>query len=196
MKRIPLIVSTAAVCAAVAPATAGAQSSVDVARGATTVTLDAGTAAVLTGTGAGQLGLTLGVLRPARADLPRLRFPVTTGHARVGGDPPALRGGRIRHSGGISLSKGGAVLRLRRFIINVDRGVLTADAGGARVPILRLGGDIRLGVKGRRVTVSRVGLTFTPQAIGALNQTFGTALDTGAQIPFGTAVVRTRAVAR
>src|SRR3712207_2822920 len=94
--RIPILLTlVAALCAALVPAAASAakqkSSTVKLSRGATTVTLDAGTAATLTGTGAGRLGLSLGVLRPARASLPRLSFPITTGRAKVGGNPLALQ---------------------------------------------------------------------------------------------------------
>ncbi len=196
--RLPILLAlVAALCAALVPAAASAaeqkSSTVKLSRGATTVTLDAATAATLTGTGAGQLGLSLGVLQPARAHLPRLSFPITNGRVKVGGRPLALQSGRIAHTGGISLSKGGTTLTLRNFVIDLDRGVLTANAGGTRVPILALGGDdIALHVTGRRVRVTGVELTFTSQAIGALNATFGTALPTDAKIPFGTAVVETR----
>ena len=200
MTRIPRTVILAALsallCVALVPAVAGAKgkkSTVKVRGGTTTVTLNAATAAVLTGTGEGQLGLKLGVRKPARANLPAVSFPITRGTAVVGGHPLALMGGHIRHVGGLSLSKGGASLRLRNFWINVDKGILSARvAGVGRVPILKLGGNIKLRVAGRHVRVSGVTLTFTPQAIGALNATFGTRLDTAASIPFGTAVVRTR----
>ena len=98
------------------------------------------------------------------------RFEVTGGRVETG---PV--GGRIRHSGGLAFSGGGDRLVVRRFIINLDRGVLTARAGGARIPLLTLkGGEVD--ANGPVVKVSNVRARLTATAATALNDTFDTDL--------------------
>jgi hypothetical protein len=50
-------------------------------------------------------------------------------------------GGRIVHSGGLAITVGGTTLIVKRFVIDLDTGYLTARVAGAgvRIPLLRLG---------------------------------------------------------
>ena len=95
--------------------------------GATTLALDPGTAAALA-----DAGISVEPIGPARATGDGIAFPITGG--RLSADP---LGGRIRHSGGLRLASDDAVVRLRRFVIQLDEAPdLTARVGGSRVSIL------------------------------------------------------------
>lgn len=84
-------------------------------------------------------------------------------------------GGRIRHSGGPAFFGGGNRLVVREFVINLDRGVLTARVGGDRVPLLTLkGGEVD--ASGPVVKISNVRAKLTATAAAALNDTFSTDL--------------------
>ena len=152
--------------------------------GATTLTLDAGAVAALTG-----LGVTPAPIAPAQAVAAgTLAFPITT--------PPigALFSGAIRHSGGIALTAGATTVRLESFTIEPLRRQLTALVGGARVPILALDfSRARLGLGGGSLTLGPVAGALTPAAAGALNQAFGLPAGTvPAGLKLGDATVRYR----
>ena len=132
--------------------------------GATTLKLDPGAVAALT-----ELGVAPAPIAPARAlAADELSFPITNSLKN------AVRTGKIRHSGGISLTAGSTTVRLTDFVIDPLRGQLTARVGSARVPILSLDfsrasvsfrwGTLRLGP---------VGGSLTQAAAGALNAAFG-----------------------
>lgn len=72
--------------------------------GATTLTLDPGTVAALTG-----LGVTPAPIAPATAVGTDLAFPITNGPFA------ALLSGTIKHGGGISLTAGATTVKLERF---------------------------------------------------------------------------------
>jgi len=152
--------------------------------GSTALAVDPGALSALT-----SLGITPGLVDPASADKSgAFRFPITGGVV----DAKTLAG-RIRHSGGISLTKGSTVVELTRFDIEISgTPQLTALVGGTRVPILDLDlSGITTSVKGLRVTVSGVRATLTAEAAGALNQAFGTtAFQEG--LLLGIATVRAR----
>ena len=155
-------------------------------RGATTLTLDKGAIDALT-----SLGISAAPLAPAKADGAELRFPITNG--RVKADTLA---GKIRHVGGLQLSRGTTRVRLRNFIIDTKKAVLTARAGNTRLAILDLDlSQVEVDKQGKRLTVSGVKATLTKGAADALNGAFGTeAFKEGLLI--GTAVVKTRATPR
>ena len=88
-----------------------------------------------------------------------------------------LGGGTIRHSGGISLTRGSTVVRLEGFDIRLgDAPQLFASVnGGSKVAILDL--DLSAAtpeVSGRRITVGGVGAALTQGAADALNAAFAT----------------------
>jgi hypothetical protein len=152
--------------------------------GATTLAVDAGAASALQ-----SLGVTPAPIAPATAGQPGLRFPISGGTVNA-----RTLAGEITHRGGISLTRGGTVVRLTDFTIAVDRTPsLSAEVGGSRVEILSLDlAGARTRVAGRNVTVSGVVAKLTGAAAGALNQAFGTtAFQEG--LTLGTATVRARA---
>jgi hypothetical protein len=132
--------------------------------GATTLKLDPAAVEALAG-----LGVTPAPLDPAEAlAADELAFPITNGFKS------ALRTGVIRHRGGISLTAGSTTVELRDFHIDVAGQVLTAEVGGARVPILDLDfSDARLSSRRGALTVGPVGGSLTEVAAGALDGAFG-----------------------
>ena len=90
--------------------------------------------------------------------------------------------GRIAHSGGLAITAGDTTLVVKRFVINLDTGYLTAKVAGAgaRIPLLRLGA-VTGGVKAYPgvLVLKGVNVRLTGTAAGALNQTFDTDLFTG-----------------
>ena len=142
--------------------------------GKTLLALDSDTAAVLT-----DAGISIRATGPAigPAGSPVFAFPI------VGGEVNKKQlSGRIVHSGGLAITAGGTTLVVKRFVIDLDTGFLTAKVAGAgvRIPLLRLGavtGGVRAfpGV----LVLSGVNVRLTGTAAGALNQTFNTDLFTG-----------------
>ena len=142
--------------------------------GKTLLALDSDTAAVLT-----DAGISIRATGPATgpAGSPVFAFPI------VGGEVNKQQvSGRIVHSGGLAITAGGTTLVVKRFVIDLDTGFLTAKVAGAgvRIPLLRLGavtGGVRAfpGV----LVLSGVNVRLTGTAAGALNQTFDTDLFTG-----------------
>jgi hypothetical protein len=157
---------------------------VELARGATTLVVDPGAAQALQ-----SQGISAAPIDPATAGQSGLAFPITGGKADAGSFA-----GRIRHSGGIRLSKGSTVVELTSFAINVDSAPdLTALVGGERVSILSLDlSQLDTQVKGRRINLSGIRATLTAAAAQALNQAFATdAFEEG--LVLGTASVSARA---
>jgi hypothetical protein len=154
--------------------------------GATTLTLDQGAIDALT-----SLGIAAAPLAPATADGADLRFPLTTGRVKA-----KTLAGKIRHVGGLALSRESTRVELRNFIIDTKKGVLTARVGDARLAILDLDlSDAEVTKKGKRLTVSGVKATLTQGAAEALNGAFATdAFKEG--LLLGTAEVKTRATPR
>ena len=133
--------------------------------GATTLTLDQGAVAALT-----SLGIAAAPLAPATADGADLRFPLTTGRVKA-----KTLAGKIRHVGGLSLSRDTTRVELRNFVIDTKQAVLTARVGNARLAILDLDrSQAEISKKGKRLTVSGVKATLTKGAADALNGAFAT----------------------
>jgi len=149
--------------------------------GATTLALDAGAGAALA-----SLGVAPGVIGPATAGADGLRFPITGGTV----DPTTLFG-QVRHSGGISLTRGSTVVRLRDFVIDLDESPsLSARLGHRRVDILRLDiAGVAPVAEGATVTLGGIEARLTAAAAGALNRAFGTRAFTEGLL-LGTATVR------
>jgi hypothetical protein len=185
----PLRTAVLALCALLlvaAPATAKPKKHLKLTRGATTLTLDKGAVDALT-----SLGIAAAPLKPATANGADLAFPITTGRLHKG-----TLAGKIRHSGGLSLSRGTTRVDLRNFIIDTKKAVLTARAGNARLAILDLDlSKVKVSKHGKRLKVSGVSATLTKGAADALNGAFTTdAFKPGLLI--GSAVVKTRATPR
>src|SRR5215218_9246367 len=103
-------------------------------------------------------------------------FPIVGG--KVDKDP---LGGRIVHSGGLSFSADSESVVVKRFVIDLDRGVLTAKVAGTgqRVALLRLGAPEGVKVGSERIVLRGVDAKLTAQAAKALNEAFNTDLFAG-----------------
>lgn len=164
---------------ALAPAAAEART-----YGATTLKLDPGAVAALTG-----LGVAPAPIAPATATATgELAFPITNKPFK------ALLSGTIRHSGGIALTAGATTVKLEQFWIDPLRRQLTALVGGARVPILSLDfSQARVGFGGGALKLGPVGGSLTPVAASALDGAFGLAPGTiPPGLKLGDATVRYR----
>jgi hypothetical protein len=165
------------------------QATTPVSGGWTVLELDRGTAAALSDTGV-RIEATGPAIGSAGSTV--FAFPI------VGGKVNKERlSGRIVHSGGLAFTAGGERLVVRRFVIDLGRGVLTAEVAGAgvRVPLLRLGaptGGVQ--VAPGLLVLRGVNARLSAQAAGALNQTFDTDLfEAGLPIGKATVIARTGA---
>jgi hypothetical protein len=155
--------------------------------GKTLLTLDNGTAAALSDAGV-RVKATGPAIGPAGSNV--FAFPIVGGKVNK-----EQLSGRIVHSGGLAFTAGGERLAMRRFVIDLGRGVLTAEVAGAgvRVPLLRLGaptGGVQVapGV----LVLKGVNARLSAPAAGALNQTFDTDLfEAGLPIGKATVIART-----
>ena len=100
-------------------------------------------------------------------------FPIVGG--KVDKDP---LGGKIVHSGGLSFSADSESVVVKRFVIDLDRGVLTAKVAGTgqRIALLRLGAPDGMKVGDGRIVLRGVDAKLTAQAAKALNEAFDTDL--------------------
>ena len=159
---------------------------VPVTGGYTLLKLDAGTVAVLSDAGVG-IEATGPAIGPAGSTT--FAFPIVGGKVNKG-----QLGGRIVHSGGLAITAGNTTLVVKRFVIDLDRGVLTAKVAGAdaRIPLLRLGAATG-GVQASPglLLLKDVNARLTATAAHALNQTFDTDLFK-AGLPIGKATVIAR----
>ena len=90
-------------------------------------------------------------------------------------------GGKIVHSGGLSFSADSEKVVVKRFVIELDRGVLTAKVAGTgqRIGLLRLGAPEGVKVRSERIVLRGVEAKLTSQAAKALNEAFDTDLFAG-----------------
>ena len=107
---------------------------------------------------------------------PYFTFPIVGG--KVDKDP---LGGKIVHSGGLSFSADSDKVVVKRFVIDLDRGVLTAKVAGTgqRIDLLRLGAPEDVKVGSERIVLKGVDAKLTSQAAKALNEAFDTNLFAG-----------------
>jgi hypothetical protein len=103
-------------------------------------------------------------------------FPIVEG--KVDKDP---LGGKIVHSGGLSFSADSEKVVVKRFVIDLDQGVLTAKVAGTgqRIALLRLGAPEGVKVGAERIVLKGVDAKLTAQAAAALNEAFDTDLFAG-----------------
>lgn len=136
--------------------------------GATTLALDPGTAAALTG-----LGVTPSVIPPGTAGPKGLAFPITGGNLATG-----ELVGRIPHSGGIALTAGSTRVELRNFVIDLgeDSSSLIAQVGGttATVPLALDLSAAKVGLSNGKAVVRDARVALSPEAAAALNAAFRT----------------------
>src|SRR5215208_4151822 len=143
--------------------------------GKTWLKLDKGTAAALSDAG-------VKVEATGAAEGPTAKRPYTFAFPVVGGkvDKDPL-GGKIMHSGGLSFSAGSESVVVKRFVIDLDRGVLTAKVAGTgqRIDLLRLGAPDGVKVGAERIVLRGVDAKLTAQAAKALNEALDTDLFAG-----------------
>ena len=117
------------------------------------------------------------------------RFPIVA--VKVDKDP---LGGQIVHSGGLAFSAGSERVEVQRFVIDLDRGILTAEVAGTdqRIALLDLGapkGGVK--VSSERLVLKDINAKLTAQAAGALNEAFDTELfEAGLLIGEATVIVQ------
>lgn len=145
---------------------------------ATSVTLDSGTAKVLT-----QLGVSVAPEAPAVAGS-TIQFPVTNAGGIISTTAP------ITHSGGLIFSAGGKTLTVGDFTIDPVAGVLYAERSPVgRLPLFAVDlSAASVTTPGIQAIVGGAKLALTADAAGALNATFGVTAFT-AGLAIGTADV-------
>lgn len=134
--------------------------------GATSLTLEGGTAKALTG-----LGVRVTPVGPATTAKGAVAFPVTGG---VVHDLGAARA-RVMHSGGLEFRAGSTRLRATDFDVRLGASpVLVATVGGKKMPLLRLSAaKAKVSFdKGRDLMVSGVTARLSAEGAKALNATF------------------------
>jgi hypothetical protein len=170
--------------AAAKPGKSKQAGTVKVSRGATTLALDAGTAAALT-----SLGLTVAPIGPATASGAGIAFPITTGRLNA-----KTYAGEIRHVGGLRIASASTHVDLNNPRIVIDGAPhLTAQVGdGKRITIADLDlSGATITPTAKKLMVSGVGASLSDTAASALDAAFGTdALKGGTAL--GTASISTR----
>jgi len=116
------------------------------------------------------------------ADGPTAKRPYTFAFPIVGGkvDKHPL-GGKIVHSGGLSFSADSESVVVKRFVIDLDRAVLSAKVSGTgqRIALLKLGAPEGAKVGAERIVLRGVDAKLTAQAAKALNEALETDLFEG-----------------
>ena len=142
--------------------------------GKTLLKIDKGTAAALSDAGV-EVEAT-GTAEGPTAKRPYFTFPIVGG--KVDKDP---LGGRIVHSGRLRFSADSNSVVVKRFVIDLDRAVLSAKVAGTgqRIPLLRLGTPDGVKVGDGRIVLKGVDAKLTTQAAKALNEALDTDLFEG-----------------
>jgi hypothetical protein len=143
--------------------------------GKTWLKIDKGTAAALSDAGV-KVEATGAAVGPTDERPYTFAFPIVGG--KVDKEP---LGGRIVHSGGLSFSADSKSVVVKRFVIDLDRGVLTAKVAGTgqRIDLLRLGAPEGVKVGAERIVLRGVDAKLTAQAAKALNEALDTDLFEG-----------------
>jgi hypothetical protein len=142
--------------------------------GKTWLKVDKDTAAALSD--AGVKVEATGAAEGPTAKRPYFAFPIVGG--KVDKDP---LGGKIVHSGGLSFSADSKSVVVKRFVIELDRGVLTAKVAGTgqRIALLKLSAPEGVKVGSERIVLRGVDAKLTTQAAKALNEALNTDLFAG-----------------
>src|SRR5215207_4034489 len=143
--------------------------------GKTWLKIDKGTGTALSDAGV-KVEATGAAVGPSAKRPYTFAFPIVGG--KVDKDP---LGGKIVHSGGLSFSADSKSVVVRRFVIDLDRGVLTAKVAGTgqRIALLRLGAPDGAKIGAERIVLRGVDAKLTAQAANALNEAFDTDLFAG-----------------
>jgi hypothetical protein len=143
--------------------------------GNTRLKVDKDTAAALSDAG-------VKVKATGAAEGPTAKRPYTFAFPIVGGkvDKHPL-GGKIVHSGGLSFGADSEKVVVKRFVIELDRGVLTAKVAGTgqRIALLRLGAPDGAKIGAERIVLRGVNAKLTAKAAKALNEALDTDLFEG-----------------
>src|ERR671912_682827 len=143
--------------------------------GKTWLKIDKDTAAALSDAG-------VKVEASGTAEGPTAKHPYTFAFPIVGGkvDKDPL-GGKIVHSGGLRFSADSESVVVKRFVIELDRGVLSAKVAGTgqRIALLRLGAPDGVKVGAEQIVLRGVDAKLTTQAAKALNDALDTKLFAG-----------------
>jgi hypothetical protein len=152
--------------------------------GKTWLKIDKGTAAALSDAGV-KVEATGAAIGPL-AKRPYFAFPIVGG--KVDKDP---LGGRIVHSGGLIFSADSESVVVKRFVIDLDRGVLTAKVAGTgqRIALLKLDAPEGAKVGAGRIVLRGVDAKLTAQAAKALNEALNTDLFEGGLLIGETTVI-------
>jgi hypothetical protein len=152
--------------------------------GKTWLKIDKGTEAALSDAGV-KVEATGAAIGPL-AKHPYFAFPIVGG--KVDKDP---LGGRIVHSGGLSFSADSESVVVKRFVIDLDRGVLTAKVAGTgqRIALLKLDAPEGAKVGAGRIVLRGVDAKLTAQAAKALNEALNTDLFEGGLLIGETTVI-------
>ncbi len=144
--------------------------------GKTWLKIDKGTAAALSDAGVKVEATGAAVGPTGSAASPIFAFPIVGG--KVDKDP---LGGKIVHSGGLAFSADSKSVVVKRFVIDLDRGVLSAEVAGTgqRIALLRLGTPEGAKVGPEKIVLRGVDAKLTAQAAKALNEAFDTDLFAG-----------------
>jgi hypothetical protein len=144
--------------------------------GKTWLKIDKGTAAALSDAGVKVEATGAAVGPTGSAASPIFAFPIVGG--KVDKDP---LGGKIVHSGGLAFSADSKSVVVKRFVIDLDRGVLSAEVAGAgqRIALLRLGTPEGAKVGPEKIVLRGVDAKLTAQAAKALNEALDTDLFEG-----------------
>jgi len=143
--------------------------------GKTWLKLDKDTAAALSDAGV-KVEATGAAVGPTAKRPYTFAFPIVGG--KVDKDP---LGGQIVHSGGLSFSADSESVVVKRFVIDLERAVLTAKVAGTgqRIALLRLSAPEGAKVGAGRIVLRSVDAKLTAQAAKALNEAFDTDLFKG-----------------
>ena len=140
--------------------------------GKTTLALNSGTAAALTGA-----GVTVTPASEATAGSAGISFPIQGGLINA-----KTLGGSVTHSGGLTFTAGGQSLTIRDFTVNTSKKILTAwvDELDARVAVLDVNlAKAKVKATSKRLTITNVRTTLKQGVADALNGYFSTTLFTG-----------------
>ncbi len=157
--------------------------------GVTEVAINPATLATLTSAPPAGLGLTPGIVAPAKLAGTTASFPITPSVVAAN-----LSSGTIGHTGGLSLAAGSTKVELTRYDIKLGAKPTLSSLvnGGGRATIFDLSlASAKVKISGLNVTVSNVPVTLSATGAAALNQAFNvTALAAG--VPIGTATVKAK----
>ena len=107
----------------------------------------------------------------------RIVFPITAGRVDL-----ETLSGRIEHDGALRFTARGVSLRASDLVIRPERGVMTAEVAGRRVPLLSLDFGTPPKIRASRPVVLSAPAIIRPEAVEALSAPLGLELDRGLRL--------------